>query len=105
MVPIDRYQYNDGREEPDLNDFFETDGDIFSTTVTAMYGARITATRGATSLKCRLYYAQCLGENDGATELNCEVIVLKLNDCGGYGGLDRDDIGLANDALHVFFEL
>ena len=105
MVPIDRYQYNDGREEPDLNDFFETDGNIFSTTVTAMYGARITATHGVMSLKCQLYYAQCLGENDGATESNCEVIVLKLNDCGGYGGLDHDDIGLANDALHVFFEL
>lgn len=105
MVPIDRYQYNDGHEEPDLNDFFETDGNIFSTTVTAMYGARITATHGVMSLKCRLYYTQCLGENDGATESNCEVIVLKLNDCGGYGGLDRDDIGLANDALHVFFEL
>ena len=89
------YQYNDGRQEPNINHILETDGDIFSMNVIATYSL--------TSTKCRLYYAQFLGESELVTINNCEVIVLKVNDWGGYAELDVEDIGLANDVLSFFF--
>lgn len=100
-VPVDTYQFNEGRDEPDLNRMFEIDGDILSTVVSVDHNQSLGPNSRKTTFA--LISSRMIRGDGGPHTDDCEVIIFKLGRPTHLRQMTPYDLDRADIALDWFF--